>query len=335
MRADHRPQRQKQRHQGDPAILPGQIEVAVEDQVGETLLPAMVEVHQEESEVVEDIDAGEVFGKLDAIEQHRPSVDQTDIAQMQVAVTAPHLSRRPPLVDEPPVLRQFAAHPLLDAVDLRGGEAGRAAGAQAADIGLHQLRQRGGSAPVEARLRLLVKRGDVGAQRVEERRRQRAGPGHFLQEVRLIEAPHHHHEIHGLAAQIAAAIALRAAPHQAAVGEAADRPDFEIELRRGAAVERQLGGAGGTPARHGGKIEIGIFDGALQLVGAISREKHDRGMRLDNFHRSRAGRIGSGIAQKRDDIVLCIIHRQPAAATLLIRSSRRAPQFRPYRSGGR
>ena len=61
----------------------------------------------------------------------------------------------------------------------------------------------------------------MGAQRVEEGRRQRAGTGHVLQEVRLIEAPHHHDEIYGIAAQIAAAIALRAAPHQAAVGEAA------------------------------------------------------------------------------------------------------------------
>ena len=129
----------------------------------------MVEIHQQESQVIDDIDAGQLFGELDAIEQHRPAVDETDVAQMQVAVTAAHPAGLAALVEEPAVARQFAVEGVLDAVDLRGGEAGRAAIAQNADVGLGQCGHRGGAAPVEALLRLLVKRGDMGGQRIEER----------------------------------------------------------------------------------------------------------------------------------------------------------------------
>ena len=36
-------------------------------------------------------------------------------------------------------------------------------------------------------------------------------------------------------------------------------------------------------------------------------------MRLDNFDRGGAGRIGGGVAEERDDSPLWIIHRPPMA----------------------
>jgi len=87
----------------------------------------------------------------------------------------------------------------------------------------------------------------------------------------------------------AGVIAIWATPKDGAVRAAADRSDFEIELGRGAAVELELGRAGGAPERGAGKIEIGVFDRALQLIGARTGEKHDRGMRLDDIDRPGTG----------------------------------------------
>ncbi len=123
-------------------------------------MPAMVEIHQQESQVVQHIDAGQLFGELDAIEQQRPSVDETDIAQMQVAVTAAHLARLPALVEQPAMASQFAVEAALEAIDLRRGKAGRAAIAQNADVGLGHLGHRGAR-----------RRGQDGARPSRETRR--------------------------------------------------------------------------------------------------------------------------------------------------------------------
>ena len=133
-------------------------------------MPAMVEIHQQESQVVQHIDARQLFGELDAIEQQRPSVDQTDIAQMQVAVTAPHLARLPALVEQPAMASQFVVETALEAIDLCRGKAGRAAIAQNADVGLGHLGHGGRAAAVKTVLGLLVKRGDMGGQRIHQRR---------------------------------------------------------------------------------------------------------------------------------------------------------------------
>ena len=96
MGADQRPQRHKQRHRGEaaslPGILAGQVEIAVQHEVGEVATPAMVQIHQQESEIVQHVDAGDILGKLDAVEQQRPSVHEADIAQVQIAMAETHLA---------------------------------------------------------------------------------------------------------------------------------------------------------------------------------------------------------------------------------------------------
>src|SRR5690606_41475883 len=45
------------------------------------------EIHQEESQVVQDVDARDLVVELDAVEHRRPLVEEHDVAQVEVAVT--------------------------------------------------------------------------------------------------------------------------------------------------------------------------------------------------------------------------------------------------------
>ena len=68
-------------------------EIAIENDVGRHVLPAAVEIHQQEGEVVEGVDGREILIELDGIEQHRAVAPEHDIVEMQVAVAAANESR--------------------------------------------------------------------------------------------------------------------------------------------------------------------------------------------------------------------------------------------------
>src|SRR5215813_7235068 len=71
MRADRRSQRQKQRHRRKPIIFLGAVEIAVEHTIGEMPEPAMFQIHNQERQIVQDVDAGESLVEFEAIEQRR------------------------------------------------------------------------------------------------------------------------------------------------------------------------------------------------------------------------------------------------------------------------
>ena len=50
--------------------------------------PALGQVHQQEGEIVEHVARRDQRAELDGVEQHRPAVDQHDVAEMQIAVNA-------------------------------------------------------------------------------------------------------------------------------------------------------------------------------------------------------------------------------------------------------
>ena len=101
---------------------------------------------------------------------------------------------------------------------------------------------------------------------------------------------------------------------EAAVGPAPDGAGLEIERGRGAAVQRQLGGAGRRALLHRGEIEIAEAHGPLQLVGEATGQKDGGDMGLDVLDRFRsaiAGRVlqeGDGLGLILDD------HRAPQLA---------------------
>ena len=55
----------------------------------------MFEIHQQKGEIVKHVDAGQRVGEFEAVEQGRLAIEQADVAQMQIAVAAPHLAGRP------------------------------------------------------------------------------------------------------------------------------------------------------------------------------------------------------------------------------------------------
>ena len=69
------------------------IEIAVQHQVGKIREPPVLQIHQQKGKVIEDVDRSELVGEFEAIEQGRLSLEQADIAEMQIAVAAPHFSR--------------------------------------------------------------------------------------------------------------------------------------------------------------------------------------------------------------------------------------------------
>ncbi len=71
------------------------IEVAIEDDVREPALVPMPQVHQEKGQVVQDVDRCQGLVEFKAVEQRGLAIDQADVAQDQIAVTAPDLARSP------------------------------------------------------------------------------------------------------------------------------------------------------------------------------------------------------------------------------------------------
>ncbi len=223
---------------------------------------------------------------------------------MQIAVAAAHLALGAAAVEQRLAARRLFAQPRFHPVDLLRFEPGIAAFAQNADIGLDQRRHRGAAAALAADLRLFVELHYMRCERQHQRRGEAAGSGDVLQQQRLLEAPHHHDPVERLAF---------AGPVEGAVRPAHDRPDLQVELRCGAPVQRQFRGTGGAAPRDGGKIGIRVFDRALQLVGAVAGEKHDRDMRLDRLDRPDHAAIRRRLAQKGDDLALRVSHRRRAA----------------------
>jgi hypothetical protein len=59
----------------------------------------MHQIHQQKREIVQHVDAGDRLGKLEGVEQQQLPIEQADIAEVQIAVAAPHLPSRSPLVE--------------------------------------------------------------------------------------------------------------------------------------------------------------------------------------------------------------------------------------------
>ena len=63
-------------------------QINIENQVGVGLALALDQIHQQEGEVVEQVAGGNDWIKLERVERHRASIDQGDVAEVQIAVSA-------------------------------------------------------------------------------------------------------------------------------------------------------------------------------------------------------------------------------------------------------
>ena len=104
-----------------------------------------------------------------------------------------------------------------------------------------------------------------------------------IEDAVLVETRHLHQPIDGCAGT---------ADRRSSVRLARDGGDTAIEGRRGTPIDTHLGLAHGAPSIGSRVIEIGVANGAFQLPSPITRQEHDRGMRIDSLDR-RTG-MGSG-----------------------------------------
>src|SRR5262249_19524078 len=81
-------------------------------------LSIAVKIHQQEGEIVEGVDGSQVVVELDGIEQSRAAVPEHDVAEMQIAVAAPHETGQCALVEKRGAAAHFAGDALAEA--LRG-----------------------------------------------------------------------------------------------------------------------------------------------------------------------------------------------------------------------
>src|ERR1700751_1716539 len=117
MRADRGAQRQKERQRRKPVILRGAVQVTVENPISQMRQPAMLKIHQHKCEVIEYVDAGEVFGELQAIEQGRLAVEEANVAKVEIAMAMAHLAGRTPPIDQLPKRGQLLAPLHPDRID--------------------------------------------------------------------------------------------------------------------------------------------------------------------------------------------------------------------------
>ncbi len=109
-----------------------------------------------------------------------------------------------------------------------------------------------------------------------------------IEHVALVETPHRDQPVDRLA--VAADREPPVQPRQ--------RLHTEIDIRREAPVEPDLGAAGGFAARQRGEIEIRKAHRLLQLVDVGTGEEHPRHVGLAHLDRRRA-RIGARVFQER------------------------------------
>ena len=105
MSADGRAQRHEERQQRQSFLLAfvARVEIAVQRKIGEARSAHPPEIHEQEGQVVKDVDGRNVVGEFDAVEGCRFALKEADIAKVQIAVAGPHLALRPPRVEKSPL----------------------------------------------------------------------------------------------------------------------------------------------------------------------------------------------------------------------------------------
>ena len=78
----------------------GDIQIAVEDDIGETGEPQVVQVHEQEGEIVKHVDGGKGRIEFDGVEQRRPAFNHADVAQVKIAVAVADPAQVPAAVEQ-------------------------------------------------------------------------------------------------------------------------------------------------------------------------------------------------------------------------------------------
>ena len=88
------------------------------------------QVHEQEGQVIEHVDAGEIIVELDAVEQDRAVAEEHDVGEVEVAVTVADAAFGAAAVEERPVAGQDGPRQGIELADGVGGEDARDGGVE-------------------------------------------------------------------------------------------------------------------------------------------------------------------------------------------------------------
>ncbi len=234
------------------------------------------QVHQEERQIIENVDRRDFVVELNRIEERRLAVTQHDVAEVKVAmavanqalVAAPVQQDAAAIEHEPCTVGEPRA---LDRVEDSGAFLLEPGGI-AIDDAAHGFP----AAVIGRAVGRVMESRDGMRQRTHQVEGEHARLGQAIEEAALIETRHLHQPVDRRAG---------AADRQLSVRLPRDGGDATIEGRSYAPIDAHFCLAHGAPVSGGRVIEIVVANGPLQLPGALARKEHHRGVRVDPLDR--------------------------------------------------
>ncbi len=260
-----------------PGIVLDPIVVGLQEGQRRGAIATIDQVHEQEGDIVEQVDLRERLIELDAVEQHRSTAEQHDVLEVQVTVAVANEAGAPPGVQLIGGTIQGLVGRGNERLDRVGRKNAGNRAAQVLDIAGYDVAHRRRAAGIGQWLESLVKGDNRAGERLDQGIVEAAAPCHVVEPASLGKAGHDQQPLDRLAGAVDAEFA-RCLGH---------RHDCPVEIGGGAPVEAQLGlercMAGGSCA----KVEKAEAHRLLHLVGPIAAQEQDRRMRLDPLDRRR------------------------------------------------
>jgi hypothetical protein len=228
-------QRHEERQEGEAVLLPGGVEIVVDQQVGEVGQSSVPEVHRQEGEIVEHVDRRQPLVEVEAVEQPWSALEHADVAQVQIAVTAADATVAGTGVEQGRKTGKRGLECAVEATDL--GRVEHAALPEACPVdGEHAFDV--GRAALVARDRDRgpgVRLGNLAGQAADHSGRELPSRGDLVQKIVLVEPFHFDNGIDKITGPV----------ERQPAGFAGDAADARIEFGGDWLVQVQLGLASG------------------------------------------------------------------------------------------
>jgi hypothetical protein len=295
MGADRGPERQEQRQWLQAAAVACVVEIAVEQDRGEQIEAAELQIHDQEGEDVQDVDLGQGVTKLNRVEQDRPAVVHDDVAQVQIAMAAADKTGAAAAIDHrrargEQLAREFAQAPSLGHVQHASRHFGKTAG-----VALDQGGETGRITAAGFHRRPAVEGCDLVGHAFHDEAVKAPFGGKTVEEPALLEARHLHQPIDG---------GPTGTQPECSIRTAADRHHAEIQRRCQRLIDAHLGLAEMVPAFACRVVKVRILYGPLELVRPRADQKDDRSVCLVAFDRLFGGTERLAARQEGDHLAL-------------------------------
>ena len=244
-----------------------------------------LQVHKKKRKVIENVDLHKTLIGFGGIEQGRASIEHTDIAEMQITVANPHPSGTRPPHQMPPLcpVHRFE-RPQIFRDRVRAEDIAMAL--QTVTELFNRQRYAGVAPLIHHDLCNPVQRGDLVCGTAHQFRCQRARIGLIAKQTPGVKPNHFHDPVNRRPGSI---------DGQLSADVTVDRPDPQIQVRRGSAIQGELPFTIRAPLVRRAVVKEVQNDGAFQLENPVTGKEQHRNMRINPFDARHGGAIGCGI----------------------------------------